>query len=311
MVVLPVFPKSHIVMTVVGPIAAYLFWRWGIPRLRISDPHQRYRVLWLLVLLPVLGMMVLGIAPHASFHSPAPGFFFRFGPLRYHTTPFAVPAHRLPLTALPFPLIAIYLIHRVGLTFAGTAGVLEYLWTAVRIRRLPKYREDGVWVLRTPGWTSFTFGLVRPQIFISEEVWRSEHRQAVLIHEKAHVQRRDPRRRFVAQAVSRLLWIFPFWTRIADQLAFEAECICDSWACRMVGRAQYAGALLAFTEHAQSSAMSMGPLVTGFYSGANFVDGGSELMARARAIAEAEKEQTPPLFWPVFWLVYALIVILA
>jgi hypothetical protein len=309
-ITLPIFPKLKIVMDFLVPTLIYLFCRWGLPRLRMTDPALRSRILWLLNLLPLIGLVMIAIELHAPASSGGHAVYVGVGP--FHSKEMAqhlFRTHHLLPPSPPFRylLLSLRFTRTLGIALALLLGLAEYLSVAARIRRMPSYEVEGVRILRAPGWSAFTFGLLRPQIYLSEAVWNSPHREAVLAHEQAHVRRRDPLARFVARAVQRLLWYLPFWKQVTAQIEFEAECACDARACQTVSRSRYARALLAFAEQAHSAAL---PLTASFGT-AEFAEGSARLLARAKNLAHSEQDRTPRLFWPLFTLIYVLLILLA
>lgn len=234
-----------------APSVAYLLWRTAMDRGWIADPLARFWATFAVSLLPPLVWLVPYLPDSAFRHLPymAP---IAWGVLQVPPDVVrAFPARSLGpwLPMLQLFLYGPLLAPAAGALVALIWGVAEYLWTAIRIWRLPRRSEGGVTILRVKGPVAFTFGLFRPRVYVGEAVWRSPHRPAVLAHEQAHVRRRDPLLLFMARAVRRGAWYLPFWGAVVARLEFEAERVCDETACHQVGRAQYARALLAVVEH--------------------------------------------------------------
>jgi Zn-dependent protease with chaperone function len=82
---------------------------------------------------------------------------------------------------------------------------------------------------------AFTAGWLRPVVYVAREV---AHRltfaelAAVLAHERAHVDRRDPLRLSTVRFLARTLFWLPALSRLADDLADEAEVVADDDAAR-------------------------------------------------------------------------------
>ena len=74
-----------------------------------------------------------------------------------------------------------------------------------------------------------TCGVFRPVIILPERAmrWSTGRLRAVLEHERAHVERRDPLRLAVAQIVAVLFWFDPQVAFAVRQLRWEAERACD------------------------------------------------------------------------------------
>lgn len=261
-------------------------------------------------------VLVVGIEPHQAATSLLHGIHIGIGPLHsplvhrllFPNTPFHHPSP--PLTFRLLPLALLLMARLGGMVYAFVGSLTEYCCAAWHIHCLPGRREGGVTVLDTPGWAAFTFGLLRPRVFISEAVWNSPHRAAVLAHEWGHARRRDPLRRFLVRATQRLLWYLPFWQRLSEQSDFEAERACDLRACKVVGRPAYARALLAFVDQVGGH-IAPKSLAAAFPSESSNGLDRQGLVRRAQCLTDMTEDTTPRLFWPLFALFYCLIMLLA
>ena len=98
-------------------------------------------------------------------------------------------------------------------------------------------------------WTTMpmTWGVVRPVVMLprTAEKWTDERREVVLLHELAHIRRRDVMTLAVAQLACALYWFNPLmWVAAARQRA-EAERACDDFVLAAGTRAStYADHLL-------------------------------------------------------------------
>jgi Zn-dependent protease with chaperone function len=125
-------------------------------------------------------------------------------------------------------------------------------------RRLPVAREwtvDGrrVRVLPGSGLRAFCAGLLRPAIYVSEDVLRTGEAelQAILAHEAHHCARRDPLRQLLARAVADALRPLPPFASLAERQAALADLAADAASVDALGdRAPLASALLRFEEGA-------------------------------------------------------------
>ena len=235
-----------------APLAGYLMWRTAMRSARLGGPRTRFWFTFFMSLLPLVVWLVPYLPDsslrHLPYMAPIAWGVWQAPPEVLDAFRSSIAGRWLPVRWLLFnaPLFAPAVGGLVALLWGGA----EYLRVAAAIRRLPRYERDGVTILRTGGWMAFTFGLLRPRVFMTEAVWQSPHRRAVLAHEQAHVRSRHPLLLFVARIVRRGAWYVPFWHRVVTQLEFEAERLCDDNACREVGRAPVARALLAALEAA-------------------------------------------------------------
>ncbi|MCC6589002.1 MAG: TonB family protein [Bryobacterales bacterium] len=104
----------------------------------------------------------------------------------------------------------------------------------------------------------FTCGLFRPVILLPESAadWPEERRNVVLLHEAAHVMRRDALARFVAQIGCALHWFNPLAWVAAARMVIEQEHACDDWVIeRGVRPSHYAEHLLEIAHYLHGRSM--------------------------------------------------------
>lgn len=105
---------------------------------------------------------------------------------------------------------------------------------------------DGVLV--TDGVTTpMTWGALRPVILLPAYVadWPAEKRAAVILHERAHIERRDWMWHIFAQMVTAVFWFHPLVWLAATRLRDEAERAADDRVlARGIQAADYAGRLV-------------------------------------------------------------------
>ena len=104
------------------------------------------------------------------------------------------------------------------------------IWTAARRAGL---RAGRVRVGRDLPNPAFTAGWVRPRVYVSAELvdhLSFDQLVAVLAHERAHVDRRDPLRLSLLRALACTLFWIPALRRLSDDLADEAEIVADNFA---------------------------------------------------------------------------------
>jgi HEAT repeat protein/beta-lactamase regulating signal transducer with metallopeptidase domain len=103
----------------------------------------------------------------------------------------------------------------------------------------------------------FTSGLFRPIIVLpaSAEDWTLERRRSVLVHELAHVRRRDLVTNAVVQLACAVYWFHPLVRLAARRVRIEAERACDALVVAAGTRASdYASDLLEIARTMRSSA---------------------------------------------------------
>jgi len=108
-------------------------------------------------------------------------------------------------------------------------GGWAMLW---RVRRGSVHFQhgEGVEVRMADVNTPLTCGVLRPLILLPRNApdWDAKRLQAVLLHESAHVRRRDCLAKYVAQGARALLWWNPLAWIVAARLNREQELACDA-----------------------------------------------------------------------------------
>jgi HEAT repeat protein/beta-lactamase regulating signal transducer with metallopeptidase domain len=102
----------------------------------------------------------------------------------------------------------------------------------------------------------FTYGLFRPVIVLpaSAEEWTTERCRSVLLHELAHVRRRDLLTNAVVQIACVVYWFHPLVWLAARRVRIEAERACDALVVRAgMLPSDYAGDLLEIARTMRSS----------------------------------------------------------
>lgn len=98
-----------------------------------------------------------------------------------------------------------------------------------------------------------TWGTLQPRIVVPSAAaeWRREHRRAVLLHELAHVGRRDALTQLIARVCCALHWVNPLAWLGARAMRLERERACDDRVLREGARpTEYASSLLEVARNA-------------------------------------------------------------
>jgi beta-lactamase regulating signal transducer with metallopeptidase domain/predicted metallopeptidase len=129
--------------------------------------------------------------------------------------------------------------------------VIDYHWGAL-VRRLAGqlHLPDHIALLRSEyvGMPQ-TWGIWNPVVLLPEEAdqWPAEWRRIVLLHELAHIKRRDCLTQLLAQFVCAVYWFNPLVWVAARRLRVEREIACDDYVLQAGTRASdYARYLLDF-----------------------------------------------------------------
>jgi HEAT repeat protein/beta-lactamase regulating signal transducer with metallopeptidase domain len=117
-------------------------------------------------------------------------------------------------------------------------------------------RPDARIVISAEAAMPFTYGLTRPVILLpaSAAEWSTERRRSVLLHELAHVRRRDLVTNAVVQLACVVYWFHPLVRLAARRVRIEAERACDALVVAAGTRpSDYAGDLLEIARTMRSS----------------------------------------------------------
>jgi beta-lactamase regulating signal transducer with metallopeptidase domain len=125
----------------------------------------------------------------------------------------------------------------------------DYNWTATAKSLEAQLQLDGhVPLLRSEFIKMpMTWGILKPVVLLpaDSDWWSAEYRRVVLLHELAHIRRRDCLTQILAQLVCALHWFNPLVWRAARQMRLEREMACDDYVLGVGTRASdYASYLL-------------------------------------------------------------------
>jgi beta-lactamase regulating signal transducer with metallopeptidase domain/predicted metallopeptidase len=127
--------------------------------------------------------------------------------------------------------------------------VIDYPWGAL-VRKLAGQLQipDHIALLRSKYvGMPLTWGIWNPVVLFPEEAdqWSAEWRRIVLLHELAHIKRRDCLTQLLAQIVCAIYWFNPLVWLAARRLRIEREIACDDYVLQAGTRASdYARYLL-------------------------------------------------------------------
>lgn len=153
------------------------------------------------------------------------------------------------------------------------SGVLVILlWNGVasfrlcgRIRKNGFQEERGLWSVKGLE-TPFVMGILRPQIYLPANLSKEE-RSFILIHEKTHIQRKDPLLKFIGFAALCVHWFNPLVWAAFYFMSADMEAACDERVLDRMGegvREAYSATLLRLSAE--------NPVFSGFASGFGEVD---------------------------------------
>lgn len=143
----------------------------------------------------------------------------------------------------------------IAVVFLGARAVIRQLAAYRRFRRTLR-PLDGVIIAGTPVTLidqprpeAFCAGYLRPHVYLStgaRDALTPEELEAVILHERHHLQRRDPLRISAIRTLAEALFFVPVLRRLAVRYTDFAELAADDAAIRARSAPALASALLAF-----------------------------------------------------------------
>ena len=133
-----------------------------------------------------------------------------------------------------------------------------------------------------------TWGTWRPRVLLPAGCtsWSPERRRVVLLHELAHVQRRDCLTQFLAQVVRAVYWFNPLAWLAVWRMQVERERACDDVVLRLGTQpSNYAGHLVSLAAGLRAGALPLG---------ATAMARSAKVVRRVREILEERRSR-----WPV------------
>ncbi len=102
---------------------------------------------------------------------------------------------------------------------------------------------------------SFCFGLLKPQIVITTSLAASltdKELEAVLLHEQAHLQNRDPLKVLLGKTISSMFFFLPIFGELYRNMEATNELLADGWATKLQNDTRFLrGALRKIIAHPQ------------------------------------------------------------
>jgi HEAT repeat protein/beta-lactamase regulating signal transducer with metallopeptidase domain len=141
---------------------------------------------------------------------------------------------------------------------ARQGALLDGAWRRLRDRAALRLGvRNHIQLLMSPGApVPFGTGVLRPLVVVppSAERWSDDRRLAVLLHELAHLRRRDFMAHLIAQAACAVYWFHPMVWLAARRVRAESERACDDLVLSTGTRpSQYANHLIEIVRSARSS----------------------------------------------------------
>jgi len=242
--ILPIIVNAAVRMLLVGAAA------WLVLRLvRTRNPHVEALV-WRMTLLACVALPALlywGLAPNFdALELPAIVAGTGTGPAA--TAISAADALPVGLLASIYLAVMLLLLGRLAVGLAGT-------WRISRAAR-PMASDDDVRIsarIRSPA----TFGTII-LLPVGAPAWPSERLDAVLAHERAHVQSRDGYWSWLAQLHAAIFWFSPLAWLLQRRLEVLAETTSDdAVVAARHDPVAYAALLLDFARHPNSRSVAM------------------------------------------------------
>lgn len=150
-----------------------------------------------------------------------------------------------------------------------------------------------------------TWGILRPIVLLPAESvqWSNEWRRIVLLHELAHIKRRDCLTQMIANWTCALYWFHPLVWFAARRLRVERELACDDYVLDVGTRASDYASYLVELAKAFDAREATSPVVVGMAC--------SQLESRVRAILNPALKRSIPTRRNLFALALATACVLA
>lgn len=225
--------RTAVVAMLLLPVASFVApWQWTLPvsSFWISEGGASEQITGALTSASTATAQIRGpLAKEPGAAGPADGY----GPTADATPSFSEPAD----PGLAVPLVSVWAL--------VAASVLAYFGVGLMTLRLHARRAHDVTVevahllplkrrvrvlrggpFAVPG----CWGVVRPSVLLprSSNHWTRSRLRAVLLHETAHLERRDPLFLLLARTACALHWANPFAWQLQRMLLSDGEAACDA-----------------------------------------------------------------------------------
>jgi len=215
--------------------------------MKINSAKLSFYASFVLGFLSVLGLAVLLLKILPSFNSLTTKTCRHIGSSCQQSVPFMNPTISIPyffLWALSFLIITILLIS------------LSYqIWATLRFRRKLMVRkttpplevmgllkkiglENKVYIINDSRIFSFCLGFFSPKIYLSSAVLAKLNLaeiEAVLLHEKYHLEHRDPLKILISQNIKRAFFFLPIFKDLNNEYVIGKELAADKKAISLLG----------------------------------------------------------------------------
>src|ERR1700733_7213688 len=127
----------------------------------------------------------------------------------------------------PTALVAIWALGSLAMVVRAVGGLIMLL--RIRGRSIHFKSGDRTEIRIGDVSTPLTCGVIRPLILLPANArdWDGQRLRAVLLHESAHVRRRDCMAKYIAQGSRAFLWWNPLAWMLVARLNHEQELACD------------------------------------------------------------------------------------
>ena len=179
----------------------------------------------------------------------------------------------------------------------------RYLNLALRIQEQLGLRRKVNFVCNHKVRSPMSWGCVKPQVAMPMEslLWTEDRFRRVLIHELAHIKRRDWLTKIVAHIVAAIFWFIPGVRLLKRKIDWFSELACDDWVLGLEKEGlSYASDLLSLSQLDCKSRRS---------SMANALTGSNNIYSRIGAVLDSSRVRFYTAFETTFYCVVGSILV--